>query len=87
MSIEVRIPGEQDIVLRHLVLDVNGTLTDRGRLIAGASAELRALHDALSIHVATADTFGSGARVAGDSACRERPQRRPDARSARSVAR
>lgn len=66
MSIEVRLPGAERLVLEKLLLDVNGTLTDRGQLIAGVRTGVRALHDALSVHLATADTFGTGARVADE---------------------
>lgn len=52
------------IVLEHLVLDLNGTLTDRGELIAGVSERLAALALDLDVRVATADTYGVAARIA-----------------------
>lgn len=60
----IQVPGDDVLALEHLVLDVNGTLTDRGRLIDGVEDRLCALARRLSIHVATADTFGGDAAVA-----------------------
>jgi P-type E1-E2 ATPase len=65
VTVEVHVPGRPRHVLEHLVLDVNGTLTNRGQLVAGVRDAVRELRDALSIHLATADTFGTGQRVAG----------------------
>jgi len=45
--------------LDHLVLDINGTLTDHGGLIEGVTERLGLLADVLEIHVLTADTFGT----------------------------
>ena len=62
--VAVQIPGGEALALEHLVLDLNGTLTDRGRLIDGVEERLRQLARVLSIHVATADTFGGAAAIA-----------------------
>lgn len=50
--------------LEHLVLDVNGTLTSGGELIAGVGTKLRSLSEQLDIHLVSADTFGSLRRIA-----------------------
>ena len=47
-------------------LDVNGTLTDRGVLIDGVADPLRTLASQLTVHLATADTFGTAEAVAGE---------------------
>jgi soluble P-type ATPase len=39
------------------VLDVNGTLTDRGEPIVCATAPLQELREALTLHLLSADTF------------------------------
>lgn len=57
------IPGDGPLVLEHLVLDLNGTLTDRGELIPGVAERLAALAADLEIRVATADTFGVGTAI------------------------
>lgn len=59
-----RIPGRADLVLEHLVLDLNGTLSDRGRLIDGVASALSSLARDVEIHLVTADTLGSAARLA-----------------------
>jgi soluble P-type ATPase len=52
------IPGSGPLQLEYLVLDVNGTLTDRGILIEGVEP-LRRLRDALEVRLLSADTFGN----------------------------
>ena len=54
----IDIPGDGPMTLEHIVLDMNGTLTNRGELIDGVAERLAALAGDLAIHVATADTFG-----------------------------
>jgi soluble P-type ATPase len=66
VPIQVDLPGTSPIVLDQLVLDVNGTLTDRGALLDGVADRIRALRDRVAITIATADTFGNAADVARD---------------------
>ncbi|MCS7010325.1 MAG: hypothetical protein N2049_05200 [Anaerolineales bacterium] len=61
--IELDIPGRGRIQLKHLVLDVNGTLAVDGQLIDGIVKRLAALRDRLEIHLLTADTHGRQARI------------------------
>lgn len=60
----ISIPGRPPLELAHLVLDVNGTLTERGEVIDGVEARLRRLRESLDVHLLSADTFGSLAHVA-----------------------
>jgi soluble P-type ATPase len=60
------IPGREPLDLRHLVLDVNGTLTDRGMLIAGVVERLAELGTHVEIHLISADTFGGLDALAGE---------------------
>jgi P-type E1-E2 ATPase len=55
----IDIPGEGTMTLEHVVLDVNGTLTNRGELLDGVAERLAAISADMRIHVATADTFGA----------------------------
>ncbi len=64
MPIELEIPGRTSLSLAHLLLDLNGTLSDRGVLIETVSDRLRRLATDLAIHLLTADTFGSGQEIA-----------------------
>ncbi|MDI6712150.1 MAG: HAD family hydrolase [Anaerosomatales bacterium] len=57
--IEVDIPGRGVVRLRHLVLDVNGTIACDGVLIPGVVAALEELRGVLSVVAVTADTHGT----------------------------
>jgi P-type E1-E2 ATPase len=59
VTLSVTIPGRDELLLTHLMLDVNGTLTNRGELIAGVEERLDRLRDLLDIHLVSADTFGT----------------------------
>jgi soluble P-type ATPase len=63
VTIAVDIPGRAPLLLEHLVLDVNGTLTDRGDLIEGVRDRLAILSARLDVHLLSADTFGTLAEV------------------------
>lgn len=56
--IELDIPGVGIRHLRHLVLDVNGTLAVDGNLLDGIASRLASLGDRLEVHLVTADTHG-----------------------------
>ena len=57
--IEVSIPGRETLRLRHLTLDVNGTLAVDGLLIPGVVDRLAALRRVLEVHLLAADTHGT----------------------------
>jgi P-type E1-E2 ATPase len=57
--ITLDIPGKDKITLEHLVLDYNGTLAIDGKLIPGVKELLKLLSERLTIHVITANTFGT----------------------------
>ena len=57
----VKIPGREELVLRHLVLDYNGTIAEDGAIIDGIAQRLEILSKSLSICVITADTHGTAA--------------------------
>ena len=59
MGINVDIPGLDSLTLEHLVLDVNGTLTDRGELLPGVSERLGRIAGRLHVHLLSADTLGT----------------------------
>jgi P-type E1-E2 ATPase len=58
MPLRYEIPGITAIELEHLVLDVNGTLTDRGQLIAGVAEAIERLRHRIGVHLLSADTRG-----------------------------
>ena len=55
----IEIPGRPVLTLEHLVLDYNGTIAVDGKLLPDAKERIRALGEALRIHVLTADTYGT----------------------------
>lgn len=57
--ISLSIPGFGDLNLTHLVLDYNGTLAVDGEPLPGVPERLTRLSKDLSVHVITADTFGT----------------------------
>jgi soluble P-type ATPase len=58
MALAVPIPGLDDLQLEHLLLDVNGTLTNRGELLDGVEARVAQLRQTLDVQLVSADTFG-----------------------------
>jgi soluble P-type ATPase len=59
MTLSVAIPGLADFHLEHVLVDVNGTLTNRGELLDGVEARLGRLSNAIYIRLVSADTFGT----------------------------
>ncbi len=64
-----RVPGGEDLILKHLVLDVNGTVTDRGEPITQVISALERLREQLQLHLLTADTFGTPGALAASLGC------------------
>jgi len=64
--ITIDAPGWGSYPIRHLVLDLNGTLTLDGVLIRGVKDRIHDLSKRLDIHILTADTLGSAAGICHD---------------------
>ena len=60
--IKIQIPGREELILSHLILDYNGTIAEDGNIIEGIRPRLDALSRELSIYVITADTHGTAAK-------------------------
>jgi soluble P-type ATPase len=58
VPLTVSIPG-RPLELDYLLFDLNGTLTDRGRLIEGVPERLAPLANHVTIQLLSADTFGA----------------------------
>lgn len=56
--IDLTIPGIGNVQIKHLVLDVNGTLTLDGILLDGVKERLESLARLVEVHLITADTLG-----------------------------
>jgi soluble P-type ATPase len=61
--VSVEIPGRGQLEIAHLVLDLNGTLAVDGLVAIGVVERLQALSPMVQVHVVTADTFGTAARL------------------------
>ncbi|HET7745507.1 MAG TPA: HAD hydrolase family protein [Gaiellaceae bacterium] len=58
MPISLDVPGRNELVLEHLVLDLNGTLTNHGELIEGVAERIERLGEKLEVQLLSADTYG-----------------------------
>ena len=57
--IAIEIPGRTALALEILLLDVNGTLSNRGALLDGVEERIAALREHIEPRLLTADTFGT----------------------------
>jgi soluble P-type ATPase len=57
--ISIDIPGYGLTEIHHLVTDFTGTLSEDGGLCAGVKERMNTLAGLITVHVLTADTFGS----------------------------
>jgi len=57
--IEIDIPGFRNIRIDYFVTDFTGTLSEKGRLFPGVAETIMEVAKAVTIHVLTADTFGT----------------------------
>jgi P-type E1-E2 ATPase len=63
VAVPIDIPGCGRLALEHLVLDVNGTLTGRGRLLDGVAERIARLRDRIEPLLVSADTLGTLADI------------------------
>lgn len=64
-GVTIPVPNAGELNLRHLVLDVNGTIAADGWLLVGIADAIEELKPFLHVTLLTADTFGTG-RSLGD---------------------
>jgi soluble P-type ATPase len=62
--LEIATPSRNVLRLRHLVLDMNGTIALDGQLVPGVSERLETLGERLGIWLVSADTQGTLASLA-----------------------
>ena len=60
---DIKIPGKGSYRIRHLVLDLNGTISLDGGIIEGVTERLEGLMHQLDISVVTADTNRNAERL------------------------
>jgi P-type E1-E2 ATPase len=61
--LRVEIPGRRPLLLRHLALDLNGTIASGGRVLPEVGERVARLARILEVTVLTADTYGTAARA------------------------
>jgi soluble P-type ATPase len=64
MPIQLTIKGTGEIILKNLILDLNGTISEYGELIEDCIPLIVKLKDQLNIYLVTGDTFGTGEKIA-----------------------
>lgn len=57
--LHIPIPGSDDLLLNHLVCDINGTLAVDGHIGTPIRERLNTLSGQLQIHLLSADTYGT----------------------------
>lgn len=57
--LQIALPGASDLLLAHLVCDVNGTLAVDGQVLEPVRERLGQLATQLQIHLVSADTYGT----------------------------
>lgn len=62
----IEIPGRHVVELEQLVLDLNGTLANRGELVEGVAERIARISSTLTVRALSADTFGALAAVAAE---------------------
>lgn len=63
-GIHLSVPGGSRLDIRHLLLDLNGTLARDGRVLPGVAAAVARVAEVLDVRLLTADTFGTARDVA-----------------------
>jgi soluble P-type ATPase len=64
--LRVAIPEQPVLELEHVVLDLNGTLSDRGVLDGDVASRARRVGVDMRLHLLTADTYGTARQAARD---------------------
>jgi P-type E1-E2 ATPase len=67
--IQIEVPGRSTLELRHLVLDLNGTVALDGAPITGMGDRVAALSAHLVVHLATADSHGQAEEISRRLGC------------------
>lgn len=63
------IPGMEQIDIKNVLLDYNGTIAVDGKLIDGVDRLINELAGEIDFHIITADTYGSVEKELGDVDC------------------
>ncbi|MDY6853611.1 MAG: ATPase P [Thermodesulfobacteriota bacterium] len=75
--IELNIPGRETLIIKHLILDLNGTIALDGEIIEGVRQRLKMLSRQLDIVITTADTTGRAVQIIEDMVEKKTDNERP----------
>jgi len=64
--ISVEIPGWGNLEVEYVVFDLNGTLTEDGKVLPGVKEKIRALSEWLKTYIVTADTLATAIETLPD---------------------
>ena len=68
-GLKIELPGQPAFAFHSLVLDLNGTITLDGILIAGVAERVAELTALLDVYLLTADTLGTAGAIAESLGC------------------
>ncbi|MDY7031953.1 MAG: HAD hydrolase family protein [Thermodesulfobacteriota bacterium] len=61
--IEINIPGREAVIVKNILLDLNGTMSIDGEIIEGVKGRLQRLSERVDLHIVTADTGGQAEKT------------------------
>ncbi len=64
--IKIDIPGNAEVILKNVVFDMNGTLSEDGIIRDGVKILLNKLSKIVKIYIITSDTFGTAENMVKD---------------------
>lgn len=57
--LKITIPGQEDLIIKHIVLDFNGTLATDGKIKPALKEMLAEITKISDVHILSSDTYGS----------------------------
>jgi len=66
IMISIDIPGWGNLEVENVIFDLNGTLTEDGKVLAGVKERIRSLSERLKVYILTADTLGTARETVHD---------------------
>ena len=65
--ISIDIPGWGNLEVEYVIFDLNGTLTEDGKVLPGVEERIQALSEWVKVYIATADTLGTAIETLQES--------------------
>ena len=64
--ISIDIPGWGNLEVEYVIFDLNGTLTEDGKVLPGVKERIQALSEWVKVYIVTADTLGTAIETLHD---------------------